>query len=94
MKTLQLFTSAGSKSPSRNDKWLTDETYYRAIKAHFPTVESLGFHRGKMNRAISTHGGNTLGDFTNQIILVVKQDASIPLAISKGMYGDTMILLQ
>jgi hypothetical protein len=31
--------------------------------AQFPTVESLGFDRGKLNRAISTHGGTTLDDF-------------------------------
>ena len=45
------------------DKWLTDETYFRAIKAQFPPLESLGFDRGKMNKAISTHGGTTLDDF-------------------------------
>lgn len=44
---------------------LTDETYFRAIKAQFPNLESLGFDRGKMNRAIAIHGGGTtLDDFT------------------------------
>jgi hypothetical protein len=55
----------------------------------------LGFDRGKWNRAISTHGGTTLDDFTmNQIVLVdpgVKQEATIPLAIPTGMYEDTML---
>jgi hypothetical protein len=43
---------------------LSDETIFRAIKAQFPTVELLGLDRGKLNRAISTHGGTTLDDFT------------------------------
>ena len=46
------------------DKWLTNETYFRAIKAQFLTLESLGFDRGKMNKAISTHDGTILDDFT------------------------------
>ena len=46
------------------DKWFTDETYFWAIKAQFPTLESLGFDRGKMNKAISTHDGTILDDFT------------------------------
>ena len=71
MKTLQLFYECWlevTKKKRYHDKWLTDETYYRTIKAQFPTVESLGFDRGKMNSAISTHGGNTRSttDFTNQ----------------------------
>jgi hypothetical protein len=53
-----------TKQERYHHKWLTDETYFRAIKAQFPTVESLGFDRGKLNRAISTHGGTTLDDFT------------------------------
>jgi len=67
MKTLQLFYECWlevTKQKRYHDKWLTDETYFRAIKAQFPTVESLGFDRGKLNRAISTHGGETLDDFT------------------------------
>jgi hypothetical protein len=48
------------------DMWITNETYYWArIKAHFPTVVTLGFDRGKMNRAILTHSDSTtLDDFT------------------------------
>jgi hypothetical protein len=53
-----------TKQQRYRDKWLTDETYFRAIKAQFPTLETLGFDRGKMNKAISTHGGTTLDDFT------------------------------
>ena len=67
MKTLQLFYECWlevTKQKRYHDKWLTDETYYRAVKAQFPTVVTLGFDRGKLNRAISTHGGTTLDDFT------------------------------
>ena len=67
MKVLELFYECWlevTKSQRYHDKWLTDETYYRAIKAQFPTVESLGFDRSKMNRAISIHGGTALDDFT------------------------------
>ena len=67
MKTLQLFYECWlevTKQKWYHDKWLTDETYYHAIKAQFPTVESLGFNRGKMNKEISTHAGTTLDDFT------------------------------
>jgi hypothetical protein len=67
MKTLQLYYECWlevTKQKRYHDKWLTDETYYRAIKAQFPTAESLGFDRGKMNRAIATQGGTTLDDFT------------------------------
>jgi hypothetical protein len=63
MKTLQLFYECWlevTKQKRYHDKWLTDETYFRAIKAQFPTVESFDFDRGKMNRAIPTHGGTTL----------------------------------
>jgi hypothetical protein len=67
MKTLQLFYECWlevSKQKRYQDKWLTDETYYQAIKAQFPTVDSLGFDRAIMNRAISKHGGTALDDFT------------------------------
>ena len=67
MKTLELLYECWlevTKHQRYHHKWLTDETYFRAIKAQFPTVESLGFDRGKLNRAISTHGGATLDDFT------------------------------
>ena len=67
MKALQMFFQCWlelTKHQRYRDKWLTDETYFRAIKAQFPTLESLGFDRGKMNKAISTHGGSTMDDFT------------------------------
>ena len=57
MKALELFYQCWlevTKQKRYHDKWLTDETYFRAIKAQFPTVESLGFDRGKLNRAILT----------------------------------------
>ena len=67
MKTLQLVYECWlevTKQERYHHKWLTDETYFRAIKAQFPTVESLGFDRGKLNWALSTHGGAILDDFT------------------------------
>ena len=67
MKTLQLFFECWlevTKQERYRDKWLTDETYFRAIKAQFPMLESLGFDRAVMNRAISKHDGTTLDDFT------------------------------
>jgi hypothetical protein len=45
------------------NKWLTDETYFRAIKAQFTTLGD-SFNRAKMNRAISVWGGNQLDDFS------------------------------
>ena len=53
-----------TKQPRYQDKWLTDETYFQAIKAQFPSLETLGFNRGIMNKAIGTYGGTTLDDFT------------------------------
>ena len=67
MKTLQMYYQCWlevTKQQRYQDKWLTDETYFRAIKAQFPTLESLGFDRGKMNKAISSHDGTILDDFT------------------------------
>jgi hypothetical protein len=52
MKALELFYECWlevTKSQRYHDKWLTDETYYQAIKAQFPNAETLGFDRGKMN---------------------------------------------
>jgi hypothetical protein len=46
------------------DKWLTDETYFRANKAQFPSLESLEFSRSMMDKEISSHRGMTLDDFT------------------------------
>jgi hypothetical protein len=52
-----------TKQNRYRDKWLTDETYFRAIKAQFPTLgDSL--KRGMMNRAISVCGGPQLDDFS------------------------------
>jgi hypothetical protein len=69
MKALELFYECclevtNCKQKRYHDKWLTDETYFRAIKAQFLIVELLGFDRGKLNCAISTHSGMTLDDFT------------------------------
>jgi hypothetical protein len=52
MKALELFYECwleATKQKQYHDKWLTDETYFRAIKAQFPIVELLGFDRGKLN---------------------------------------------
>jgi hypothetical protein len=60
MGLLQLFFDCWltvTKQKRYQDKWLSDETYYRAIKAQFPNPESLGFDRGRMNKAISHYGG-------------------------------------
>ena len=67
MKPLQLYYDCWLevlKHQRYHDKWLTDETYCRAIKAQFPTVMTLWFDRGKLNRAIATHDGTALDDFT------------------------------
>ena len=67
MKTLQTYYQCWLeviKQKRYQDKWLSDETYFRAIKAQFPTLEALGFDRGMMNKAISSCGGATLDDFT------------------------------
>lgn len=70
MKPLQLFYQCWlevTKQTRYHDKWLTDETYFRAIKAQFPSIESLGFDRAKMNKAISSHDGATIDDFNESI---------------------------
>jgi hypothetical protein len=68
MKTLQTYYQCWLevvKQKRYQDKWLSDETFFRAIKAQFPTLETLGFDRGMMNKAISSFlGGVTLDDFT------------------------------
>jgi hypothetical protein len=51
MKDLQLYFQCWvevTKQSHYQDKWLTDETYFRAIKAQFPTL-SDSFDRGKLN---------------------------------------------
>jgi hypothetical protein len=52
-----------TKQNHYQDKWLTDETYFQAIKAQFPTLDD-SFIRGLMNRAISVWGGVQLDDFS------------------------------
>ena len=67
MKKLEMYYQCWlevTKQQRYRDKWLTDETYFRAIKAQFPTLASLGFDKSKMNKAISSCGGTTLDDFT------------------------------
>jgi hypothetical protein len=67
MKDLQLYFQCWvevTKQSRYRDKWLTDETYFRAIKAQFPTLGD-SFDRGKRNRAISVCGGATLDDFSD-----------------------------
>ena len=67
MKILQVIYNCWIEVTKQNryqDKWLTDETYFRAIKAQFPSVDTLDFDRGLMNRAISSCAGSTLDDFS------------------------------
>jgi hypothetical protein len=67
MKTLQLFYECWleiAKQERYQDKWLSDETIFRAIKAQFPSLEALGFNRGIMNKAISSYEGSGLDDYT------------------------------
>ena len=67
MKTLQTYFQCWleiAKQVRYQDKWLSDETIFRAIKAQFPSLEALGFNRGIMNKAISSHEGSVLDDFT------------------------------
>ena len=66
MKDLQLYFQCWvevTKQSRYRDKWLTDDTYCRAIKAQFPTLGD-SFDRGKLNRAISVCGGSQLDDFS------------------------------
>ena len=61
MKTLQMYYQCWlevTKQQRYRDKWLTDETYYLAVKAQCPTLESLGFDRVMMNKAISSCGSH------------------------------------
>jgi hypothetical protein len=67
MKDLQLYFQCWvevTKQSRYQEKWLTDETYFRAIKAQFPTLGD-SFDRGKLNRAISVCGGSQLDDFSD-----------------------------
>jgi hypothetical protein len=46
MKQLQMYFQCWlevAKQSRYRDKWLTDETYFRAVKAQFPALEALGF---------------------------------------------------
>jgi hypothetical protein len=54
-----------SKQTRYQDKWLSDETYFRAMKAQFPTLDTVNFNRSIMNRAISKCGGMTMDDFSD-----------------------------
>ena len=47
-----------TKQTHNRDKWLTDETYFRAIKAQFPSLYLLDFNRGVMDQAIAVCGGS------------------------------------
>ena len=53
-----------TKQTRYQDKWLTDETYFRAMKAQFLSLESLCFDRGVI-QAIAKCGGGMLDDFTS-----------------------------
>ena len=81
-----------TKQNRYRDKWLTDETYFRAIKAQFPTLGD-SFNRAKMNRAISVWGGNQLDDFSEsnqsgkfrrKAVVLIHSDPS------NETYGHTM----
>ena len=66
MKDLHLHFQCWVEVTKQNryrDKWLTDETYFRAIKAQVTTLGD-SFNRGLMNRAISLCGGTQLDDFS------------------------------
>jgi len=83
MNTLQLYYECWlevTKQKRYQDKWLSDETYYRAIKAQFPNLESLGFDRGRMNKEISTHDSTTLDDLTesNHLFLELRERGRDP----------------
>jgi hypothetical protein len=83
IKTLQLFYECWlevTKQKRYQDKWLTDERHYRAIKAQFSTLESLGFDRVRMNKEISTHYGTTLDDLTesNHLFLELRERGRNP----------------
>ncbi|KAI2507244.1 hypothetical protein MHU86_7201 [Fragilaria crotonensis] len=67
MKTLATYYQCWleiTKQQRYRDKWLSDELYFRAINAQFPTLKALGFDRGMLNKAISSCEGATLDDFT------------------------------
>jgi hypothetical protein len=67
MKTLRTYYQCWveiTKQKQYQDEWLSDETFFRAIKAQFPSLETLGFNRGMMNKATLSCGGAVLDDFT------------------------------
>jgi len=70
MKTLQMFFQCwleiANKQSRYRDKWLSDQTYYRAMKAQFPSLMEVGFTRAKLNHAISKAGGATFDDFSSE----------------------------
>ena len=83
MKTLEMFYQCWLeviKQTRYRDKWLSDETYFRAMKAQFPNLNDVDFNRGLMNRAISKCGGGMiLDDFsdTNTTGIFRRQAAGI-----------------
>jgi hypothetical protein len=82
MKDLQLYFQCWvevTKQIRYQNKWLTDETYFRAIKAQFTTLVSDSSNRGLLNRAISVWGGDQLDDFLDSS----KQEWHVPTD-SKG----------
>jgi hypothetical protein len=67
MKELQMYFQCWVEVTKQNRyryKWLTDETYFQAIKAQFPTLSDSS-NRGLLNRAISVWGGDQLDDFSD-----------------------------
>ena len=54
-----------TKQTRYRDKWLSDETYFRALKAQFPTLDTIDFNRAVMNQAISRCGGMVIDDFSD-----------------------------
>jgi hypothetical protein len=70
MKALQTYFQCWleiAKQERYQDKWLSDETIFRAIKAQFPALEALGFNRGIMNKAISSYEGYLLRDIVKGV---------------------------
>jgi hypothetical protein len=96
MKALELFYECWlevTKQKRYHDKWLTDETYFRAIKAQFPTVESLALVEESWTAPFLLMVVQHLMTSRKQIVLGdsnAKQEAMIPSVIPTGMYGDTM----
>jgi hypothetical protein len=91
-----------TKQNRYRDKWLTDETYFQAIKAQFPTLGD-SFNRGLTNRAISVWGGVQLDDFLEsnksgmavvEILVNAQLSHSDPLESSCRILYSREILVQ